>query len=223
MPETTSDSQASMTRLILVPAVITLAITILRLVGELRHWSPLFFNTNPGGAGALVGIVWLVPILGIYFAMRLSRAGQGAPSRWRPLGFALLGLLLMVAGGVVFASAEQSQSPGKFLLAYLILIGSAFVPFSAWPALGKVLVAYGYAARLPVAIIMFFAIRGGWGTHYDAPPPGLPPMGFWMKYLMIGLLPQLVLWITFTVIVGVLFGGIVNALAARSKSVPVTT
>jgi len=168
-----------------------------------------------------VGIVWLVPIFGIYFAMRLAKAGEGAPIRWRPLWTSVLGLLLMVMGGIVFESA-QFVSPGKLFLAYLIMVGSALLPLSAWPALGKVMVAYAYAARLPVAIIMFFAIRGNWGTHYDAPPPGFPPMGFWMKYFLIGLLPQLVLWIAFTVIVGVLFGGIVNALAQRSKPVPST-
>jgi hypothetical protein len=221
MPETTSGSQSSMTRLILVPAVITLAITILRLVGELHHWSKILFSTAPGGAGALVGIVWLVPILGIYFAVRLSKAGEGAATRWRPLWASLLGLLLMVGGGVVFASA-QFMSPGKLFLAYLIMIGSALVPLSAWPALGKVLVAYAYAARLPVAIIMFFAIRGSWGTHYDVSPPGFPPMGFWMTYVLIGLLPQLVIWVVFTVVIGTLFGGIVNALTGRSKPAPET-
>jgi hypothetical protein len=185
----------------------------------------VFFNPSPGGGASLVGIVWLVPILGIYFAMQLSKAGEGAPSRWRPVGFALLGILLMVLGGVVFSSGVQSQSPGKFLLAYLIMVGGALVPLSAWPALGKVLLAYGYAARIPVAIIMYFAIRGNWGTHYDVSPPGFPAaMGFGMKYLLIGLLPQLVLWIAFTIIIGVLFGGIYHAVTARarSKSEPVT-
>jgi hypothetical protein len=208
-----------MTRLILVPAVITLAITILRLVGELRHWSKLFFNPAPGGPGALVGIVWLVPILGIYFAMRLAKAGKEAPRRWRPLVYALLGLVLMVAGGLV-AFADQFQFTGKLVLGCLIMAAGALVPLYAWPALGKALLAYAFAARLPVAIIMFFAIRGSWGTHYDAPPPGFPPMGFWMKYVQIALLPQLVLWVVFTVVVGVLFGGIANALARRGELLP---
>ena len=30
------------------------------------------------------------------------------------------------------------------------------------------LIAYAFAARIPVLIVMFFAMRGGWGTHYDA-------------------------------------------------------
>ncbi len=36
-------------RLILVPAIITLAVTLLRLTGELQGWSPKLFNADPGG------------------------------------------------------------------------------------------------------------------------------------------------------------------------------
>ena len=35
--------------LILVPSLITLAITILRLVGELENWSPRYFGKAAGG------------------------------------------------------------------------------------------------------------------------------------------------------------------------------
>jgi len=89
----------SIRRLIVVPAVITLAVTLLRLVGELRHWSPTLFSREAGGAGALVGIVWLVPIFGIYFAIRLNKAGQGPASRGRAIGFAVAALLAEVVLG----------------------------------------------------------------------------------------------------------------------------
>jgi hypothetical protein len=59
-------STFSIRRLIVVPAVITFAVTLLRLVGELQHWSPRFFSREPGGAGAIIGIVWLVPIFGVF-------------------------------------------------------------------------------------------------------------------------------------------------------------
>jgi hypothetical protein len=36
-------------QLILVPSIITLAITILRLVGELQHWPAPWFSTTAGG------------------------------------------------------------------------------------------------------------------------------------------------------------------------------
>ena len=43
-------------KLILVPALITLAVTLLRLTGELLHWSKTLFNPAPGGGGAIVGL-----------------------------------------------------------------------------------------------------------------------------------------------------------------------
>src|SRR5215470_550247 len=88
-------------RTILVPAAITLAVTLLRLVGELQKWSSRFFSREAGGAGALVGIVWLVPIFGIYFAIRLNQAGHGPISRTRAIGFALAALVI----GIVLSFA----------------------------------------------------------------------------------------------------------------------
>ena len=41
-------------RLILVPAGITLAVTLLRLIGELQEWSSALFNRSVGGGGAIV-------------------------------------------------------------------------------------------------------------------------------------------------------------------------
>ena len=55
-------------KLILVPAVITLAVTLLRLVGELQGWSPALFNRgDKAWSPGLVGIVWLVPVFGAWF------------------------------------------------------------------------------------------------------------------------------------------------------------
>ena len=69
--------------LILVPAGITLGVTILRLVGELNGWSPALFNSEAGGGGAIVGITWLVPVFGIYFALKLARSGAAPTSAAR--------------------------------------------------------------------------------------------------------------------------------------------
>ncbi len=72
-----------------------------------------------------------------------------------------------------------------------------------------------------MAIVMFFAIRGEWGTHYDALPPGYNgPMSLWPKYMMIGVVPQLVFWVAYTVIVGALFGTVVTAIVRRVKPPP---
>ena len=69
-------------KLILVPALITLAITLLRLCAEFMNLPAWLANKGPGGAGALIGISWLPPIFGIYFALKLI----GAPGKlWKNL------------------------------------------------------------------------------------------------------------------------------------------
>src|ERR687884_631111 len=90
----------SIRRLIVVPAIITLAVTLLRLVGELQHWSTKLFNPAPGGPGALVGISWLPLIFGIYFAMKLIQEGEGPASAGRALLYVLLGAGIGI-GGVI--------------------------------------------------------------------------------------------------------------------------
>lgn len=85
---------------------------------------------------------------------------------------------------------------------------SATLQYLAWPALFKTLAVYGLAARIPVAIIMFPAMRGHWGTHYDSGPPEL---GFWPRYLLFGLLEELIFWVSFTVATGSLAGSVAAA------------
>jgi len=98
MSETNSRAQLSIPRLILMPGVITLAVTVLRLVGELEHWSKTWFNPEQGGFLAVVGIVWLAPVFGIYFALKLSRAGQGAVHLGHAIAHAILGAILLAGG-----------------------------------------------------------------------------------------------------------------------------
>lgn len=222
MPDASFSSRVSIARLVLVPSVITLAVTILRLVGELQHWSKFWFNPAPGGGAAIIGIVWLVPIFGIYFAWKLAGADDRPASLGKAIGFVIAGFLVMIGGGAL-AAAAQFQSMAKLVGALLLMGAATALPFLGWPNLTKALLTYGYAARIPVAVIMFFAIRGSWGTHYDGPPPNFPEMGFLQKWVMIGLLPQLVLWVAFTVLVGALFGTIAVAVGRRQKPVAQAT
>ena len=209
----------SIRKLVFWPAVVTLAVTLLRLTGELLHWSPSLFNPAAGGGGALVGISWLPPVFGILFAIQLARAGHGPRSGGRAIGMAVLGL---VAGAAVIAGGKALGvlKPGAFSLMALgvitaaIAVGAA-VAWSGWPALGRTLLAYAFAARVPVALVMLVAMLGNWGTHYDVVPPGFPEMGVFAKWLMIGALPQLTTWIAFTVLTGALFGSIAGAIASR--------
>jgi hypothetical protein len=85
MKDAASRPSLSIGKLILVPAVITLAVTILRLVGELENWAPLFFNKHPGGGGALIGISWLPILFGPYFAWKLATVGEGPASTGKAL------------------------------------------------------------------------------------------------------------------------------------------
>lgn len=201
-------------QLILWPAVITLGITLLRLVGELQGWSKTLFNPAAGGGGALVGISWLPFVLGPYFAFKLAKGGKAPASAWKVAGLALLGLALAV--GAFRAAQGLGLGPGGFITAFFVSLGVAFLPFRAWPELGKTLFAYALAARVPVAIVMLIAIYGKWGTHYDVLPPDPPPslltLGPLGQWFFIGLLPQLTIWVAHTVIVGTLLGGVLVAL-----------
>src|SRR5262245_65052492 len=105
-----SDKEAvPLRQLILVPSVITLAVTLLRLVGELQNWSPRLFNKEPGGGGALVGIAWLVFVFGAWFAWKLIDMGHAPDSPFRPLGYGLGVFLVFVALAVGAAKSGIHQ------------------------------------------------------------------------------------------------------------------
>ena len=59
------------------PAIVILAVTLFRLTGELQGWSPRLFG-DVGGGGAIVGIVWLVPLFGVYFVEAGAKWGLAA-------------------------------------------------------------------------------------------------------------------------------------------------
>ncbi len=142
------------------------------------------------------------------------------PALWKTFGLSLLGLAIMVAGGIV-GFAPQFKFPGREILGILLVVLGPTLVTLGWPALFRVLVAYGYAARIPVAIVMFFALRGHWGTHYDALPPNYSgPTSFLGQYMVIAFLPQMVVWIAFTVLVGALVGSIVTAVVFRGRTTP---
>jgi hypothetical protein len=211
----------SVFRLVRVPALITLGVTLLRLIGELLNWTPALFNREAGGGGAIVGIAWLVPIFGIYFAFKLSQSETTPLKPGKTILYAVAGLAAFFAIGFggVFALGLDPNKPsltsfGVFVVASVV---AAVIAYAGSPVLGKVLFVYGLAARLPVALVMLVAMLGNWGTHYDVAPPNLPEMGVFAKWLMIGLVPQVTIWMTYTLVVGCLFGGIALALFRRKR------
>jgi hypothetical protein len=212
-------NDVSIKKLILVPSLITLGVTLLRLVGELMNWSPLLFNKAAGGGGAIVGIAWLVLVFGAIFGWKLARAGQGPGSVGKAIGLAVLGFAIMPGVGFAAAAAGVPQQSLTLLLVFVVMaIVGAVIAYYGWPALGKALFAYGLAARIPVVIVMLVAMLGNWGTHYDVAPPNFPAMGTLQKWFMIGVIPQLTIWIWFTIAVGAFCGSIAAAIAARKRT-----
>ena len=211
-----ADSRVSLPSLIVVPALITLAVTLLRLNGELLEWSPKLFARTAGGGASLVGIVWLIPIFGIYFALRLAQAGEAPPTVGRALGRAALAFVvntaLFVGSVMLFPTSPLIQLAGFGVGSWIAIM----LARPGWPALWRVLLAYGFAARLPVVVVMFLAIFLGWDSHYAKPRPDFPPMGHWGLFLWTALLPQATLWIYLTVIGGMIFGAL--AVAARRRA-----
>lgn len=210
-----------MQRLIMVPALITLGVTLLRLVGELNGWSRVLFNPEAGGGGAVIGIAWLVPIFGIYLALKLSSSGA-AVSAGKTVLYSLLGLAAFAAvfGVATFLFGVDPNQPTVGALVAIIggAIAALAVTYFGTPTLSKTLLAYGLSARIPVTIVMLLAMMGNWGTHYDAAPPGFPEMGLIAKWIAIGVVPQLTIWIAYTIVFGAFFGGIALAVTRRKPA-----
>ncbi len=56
--------------------VVSLAVTLFRLAGALGGLPDWLVNRDAGGAGALIGIVWLIPVFAIWFGVLRARAGE---------------------------------------------------------------------------------------------------------------------------------------------------
>ena len=204
-------------RLVLWPSLLTLGVTLLRLVGELRGWSPQYFSRLPGGGLSPLGITWLAPLVGLYFGWRLGRAGVRSPSPALAFGLPFAALL---AGPLLAALAGRllkTSWTANYVLWAVVSVVVTAAAFAAWPALGRLLLAYAYAARVPVAIVMAVAVRKSWGTHYDVPPPGFPAMPQLGRWLWTGLLPQLTIWVAWTVATGAIFGALGHWSASRLR------
>ncbi len=210
------EPRPSTLRLVAVPAVVTLAVTILRLTGERRGWNPTFFSTEPGGAGALVGISWLVPVFGAWFGHRLASAGAG-PKRPGLAALSYLGLFAAAPGlffvirglGIEFPAFGVIFSVGFFLI--------ALVGLKVWRSLCVANLVYGLCARIPVVIITYVAVYATWGTHYEKLGPDdlqLPPFekAFHLSMAQIGF------WVAFTIMAGGFFGSLAALVGAIARN-----
>lgn len=210
--------------LILWPAVVSLAVTLLRLTGELLRWSPRWFSTEtmgiePSGMSWLIGITWLGFPFGMYFALRLIRGGSGPHSVRKTTLLALCGLLIVLILETPVLGLLRVGFPQILIFIWLTMVLAAAIQYAAWPELFRTLLLYGLAARVPVAIIMLLAMAGNWGTHYDyVGTPFRSSMGFVAGYLWLAFFPQLVFWVAFTVVLGFLGGAV--TLLVKGKKLP---
>ncbi len=212
-----TSGKTSIGQLILWPALITLAITILRLLGELRGWPHPWFNAAPGGGGAIVGISWLPIIFGPFFALRLASSGEGPSGYGKAFGLTVAGLVVIFAGGFLASRVIHSGPLSLLLVGMALMLLAAFVPWAGWRSLTRVLLAYAFAARIPVLIVMAIAMHARWGTHYDVVPPAFSNASFAQRFIYFAVLPQMMSWIGFTVIVGSLFGEIAASIFGRKQ------
>ena len=86
-------------------------------------------------------------------------------------------LALLINPATVFLGTALHFPPGgrRILLSFTIAsIVAILVGLRAWPALGRVLLAYGLAARIPVAAVMLVAIMADWGRTTRRGRPGSP-------------------------------------------------
>jgi hypothetical protein len=196
------------------------------LTGELQHWSAKWFSSETGGiipqgVSWVFGITWLAAIFGIYFAIKLARAGQGPRSLGKAAVFAGLGIVIFLVFSPIVArihSAFNVDFPQILIFIWLFWILAGVLQYFGWPELFKVLLLYGYAARIPVAIVMFFAMLGNWGTHYDY--VGMPPrfsMSPVPRFLWLAFFPQLVAWVGFTITLGAVAGILAIAVFRLSR------
>lgn len=208
-----------MLRLLLWPSLVTLALTVARLVAEVNR----LVGSHSGGAGVLLGITWCVFLFGGWFGFRLARAGAGPRVR-RAWLFALLALLAIVLAGFLFfrplLAADRSDATFALLrTAVLVLAGTALagaaVLFAVWPALAWLLLLYALPARATVVAATMLAKHLGWDTHYTKfGPPGIEVDA--AGTLVSASLAQFGFWVPFTVVGGVLAGSLVAGRQGRA-------
>ena len=217
-----SKSRPSILSLVMVPAILTLVITVVRVIGELNHWDKTWFGeAKAGGDGALLGISWLMFIFGFWFGLRLQRSGAGVANPGKTLLKAVLAIavpaatiLICIKLGVIWFPTPET--PGEPLgMAYLMgALGlGALLAFIAWPRVALVLFVYSLLARIPVVVVTWLAVEYNWDTHHTKVPAEftMPADTDKLSFLMT---PQLTLWPIATIV----FGTGCAALAARMFS-----
>lgn len=214
----TDRTPPSTLRLVLVPSLVTLA------VSAARTWMEIDGRVTraSGGAGSWLGITWLALLFGGWFGVRLAAAGDRPRLRPAPLWFGIATAVLIGAVIAVFRHLDPAdRSPEALRIldagapwvaaAALAMAGLALV---TWTRLAWALLVYGAIARITVVAITWWVKRAGHDTHYTKfGPPGFE---FDLAETMgRAALAQLAFWVPFTIVVGGFTGTVAAALARR--------
>ena len=202
---------------VVVPIALTWLLALARLAGELADGPAWLFSTASGGGTALVGVLWLVPVFGVWFAASLVRAGSGPKDRLRAICLHLLAAAIYVGGFQLAGRVDGSTHAGiatQILCMGGVAVVAGAVAYAAWPGLAAVNLLYGLGVRAATAAITVVAVLAAWGTHFEKLGPrdyAAMPRGevaAWLAFT------QIAFWVPFTVVGGGLFGSL-SSLAMR--------
>lgn len=211
--------------LVLIPALITLALTVLRLVAELRDWDPLLAGNEAGGGGAILGISWLIFVFGLWFGIRLQRGGGGPASPGRALALSLLAIAVLIGGFLACQAAgliwiPDAEHPGEprgtpYFVGLMVL--GVLIALVAWRRAALTLLVYAILARVPVLALTWLAVENGWDTHYVKLAPGFPPPPAGELFTFLAT-PQVTFWPTATILLGTVMASLGALLSGRPKA-----
>ena len=205
----TTAAAPSTFRLILVPSIVTLLVSVLRFVGETKGWFPV----AAGGSATWLGITWFGLAFALWFAHRLRRAGSAprGSRTWLCSVVSLLPLVAVAAWRVPNVLAMEGDEAGlDYLRATAIMFAvagcfAAVVAFVVWPRLAWTLLVYAIPARLTVVVLTWIDKDQDLKLHYTK----FGPKGFERDMegtIVSASIMQLGFWVPFTIFAGTLLG-----------------
>lgn len=212
--------------LVLWPALLTLAVTILRLVGELQGWPVWLAGTAAGGDNAVLGISWLIFVFGLWFGLKLQRAGKGPRRPGIALVVAIVGIAVVFGGMAALQAMDlvwfpDEQHPGEprgTLWFFVAMAAGCAVVAVAWPRAALVTLVYAVLARLPVVVVTWIALgQPDWHTHYTQVPQFFLGIEESERAAFL-LLPQITFWPAITVLFGAAMACLGAVLFPRRKA-----
>jgi hypothetical protein len=166
-------SPPSVTRAVLLAAIVSLLVTALRLYGEQQNWAPTVFAKEPGGS-SWFGITLLVLPFGFWFGRRLAHNGHRPASTGKALLLPVAGIAAIGGLGYLLMQTTESWTVRAYGFNTLAVL-AGLATFVAWRRAWFVLAFYGVLARLPVVLVQYESIQRGWDNHFAKGPPGSDP------------------------------------------------